>query len=174
MTGKIRIGISSCLLGEHVRYDGGHKYDDRIIGSLGSFCTFVPVCPEVGCGLAVPRETMRLEGDPARPRLVICTSRLDLTDRMLDYCRSRVAELEHEELCGFIFKKRSPSCGLHHVPVHDDLGNPAGCGRGLFAAAVTDRLPLLPVAEEEELHDPAFREPFIERVMAKAEAGRIA
>jgi uncharacterized protein YbbK (DUF523 family) len=171
VTDEIRIGVSSCLLGEEVRYDGGHKHDASITGVLGRFFTFVPVCPEVGCGLTVPREAMRLEGDPASPRLVTRTNRLDLTGRMLDYCRSRVTELDREGLCGFIFKKGSPSCGLHRVPVHDDQGSTAGCGRGLFAASVTERLPLLPVAEEEELHDPAFREKFIERVMGKAEAG---
>jgi uncharacterized protein YbbK (DUF523 family) len=166
VTEEIRIGVSSCLLGEQVRYDGGQKHDACITGILGGFFTFVPVCPEVGCGLTVPREAMRLEGDPARPRLVVRESRLDLTGRMLDYCRSRVLELEREGLCGFIFKKRSPSCGLHRVTVYDDRGIPAGNGRGLFAAAVTERFPLLPVEEEEGFRDPALRENFIERVFA--------
>jgi uncharacterized protein YbgA (DUF1722 family)/uncharacterized protein YbbK (DUF523 family) len=164
VTGEIRIGVSSCLLGEPVRYDGGHKHDDYITGILGNFFTFVPVCPEVGCGLTVPREAMRLEGDPASPRLVTRRSRVDLTDRMLDYCRRQVEELEEERLCGFIFKKGSPSSGLHRVKVYDDRGIPAGTGRGLFAAAFTKRFPLLPVEEEGRLCDPALRENFIERV----------
>ena len=174
MAGEIRIGVSSCLLGEQVRYDGGHKHDACITGVLGSLFTFVPVCPEVGCGLTVPREAMRLEGDPASPRLVTHGSRHDLTDRMLDYCRRQVEELGKGDLCGFIFKKGSPSCGVHRVPVHDDRGNPVGCARGIFAVSVTEWLPLLPVAEEEELHDPVIRENFIKRVMGKADAGRSA
>jgi uncharacterized protein YbbK (DUF523 family) len=165
VTSEIRIGVSSCLLGEPVRYDGGHKHDACITGVLGDFFTFVPVCPEVGCGLTVPREAMRLEGDPACPQLLTRTCRLDLTDRMRDYCRKRVVELEQEGLSGFIFKKGSPSCGLHRVTVHDDRGIPAGYGRGLFAAAVTERFPYLPAEEEGGLHEPALRENFIERVM---------
>ena len=163
---EIKIGVSSCLLGEQVRYDGGHKHDAYITGILGRFFTFVPVCPEVGCGLPVPREAMRLEGDPSRPRLVTRKSRLDLTERMRGYCREKVAELDHEGLCGFIFKKGSPSSGLYRVKVYNDRGIPAVNGRGLFAAAVTERFTLLPVEEEGRLCDPALRENFIERIFA--------
>ncbi|QEM67613.1 DUF523 domain-containing protein [Geobacter sp. FeAm09] len=161
----IVIGVSSCLLGERVRYDGGHKRDRNITECLGRFFRFVPVCPEVACGLPVPREPMRLEGDPAAPRLMTNQTRIDLTGRLLSWCEKRVIELEREDLCGFIFKKNSPSCGLLQVPVYDD-GAAAGSGSGLFAAAVTARFPLLPVTEEGRLDAPGFREDFIERVLA--------
>lgn len=165
MPSSIAIGISSCLLGEQVRYDGGHKHDHYLSDTLGAFFRFVPVCPEVGCGLPVPREAMRLEGDPAAPRLMTGKSRLDLTARMQEYCRQKVVELEREDLCGFIFKKGSPSSGLFRIKVYQS-GMPARVGRGLFAAAVVEHFPLLPVEEEGRLHDLALRENFIERVFA--------
>lgn len=105
MSNSIAVGVSSCLLGEQVRYDGGHKHDHYVTDTLGRFFRFVPVCPEVGCGLPVPREAMRLEGDPAAPRLVTSRTAIDLTERMLEYCKRTVQELDKEELCGFIFKK---------------------------------------------------------------------
>jgi uncharacterized protein YbgA (DUF1722 family)/uncharacterized protein YbbK (DUF523 family) len=163
----ITVGISSCLLGENVRYDGGHRQDHYLTGTLGKFFRWVPVCPEVGCGMSIPREAMRLEGDPAQPRLVTVKSRVDLTDQMQSYCRQKVAELEHEDLCGFIFKKNSPSSGLHRVKVYNG-GMPAKSGRGLFAAAVVGHFPFLPVEEEGRLTDPALRENFIERVFTYA------
>lgn len=112
MGNSIKIGVSSCLLGEPVRYDGGHKHDHYITDILGNCFSLVPVCPEVGCGLPVPREAMRLEGDPEAPRLLTHQSRGDLTAPMLAFCAAKVKELEQEDLCGFIFKKNSPSCGL--------------------------------------------------------------
>ena len=165
MPGEIRIGVSSCLLGEKVRYDGGHKLDRYITDTLGRFFTFVPVCPEVGCGLPIPREAMRLEENPAGPRLRTIRSRVDMTGRMQDYCRKAVQELEREDLCGFIFKKSSPSSGLFRVKVYR-TGRPEMSGRGLFAAAVVEHFPLLPVEEEGRLCDPALRENFIERIFA--------
>ncbi len=165
MTPTITIGVSSCLLGEHVRYDGGHKLDRYITDTLGRFFRFVPICPEVGCGMPVPREAMHLEGDPAAPRLVTINSRIDKTEQMLAYCRLTAHELEREELCGFIFKKNSPSCGVHGVEVYGS-GEPTRTGRGLFAAAVIEHIPRLPVAEEGDLSDPPVRENFIERVLA--------
>jgi uncharacterized protein YbgA (DUF1722 family)/uncharacterized protein YbbK (DUF523 family) len=165
MGSEIAVGVSSCLLGEKVRYDGGHKHDRFITDTLGRFFHFVPICPEVGCGLPVPREAMHLEGNPASPRLVTVRTHIDLTGRMLDYCRRKVAELEQDDLCGFIFKKGSPSSGLYRVKVYAK-GAPARSGRGLFAAALVERFPLLPVEEEGRLCDPAIRENFIERVFA--------
>ncbi len=162
-TVPIAVGVSSCLLGERVRYDGGHKHDRSITDCLGRFFRFVPVCPEVGCGLPTPRETMRLEGNPDAPRLVTNRSRIDLTDRMLTWCTRRVEELEGEGLCGFIFKKGSPSCGLYQVPICGDNGA-VRSGGGLFAATVTSRFPFLPVEEEGRLNDPALRESFIKQV----------
>jgi uncharacterized protein YbgA (DUF1722 family)/uncharacterized protein YbbK (DUF523 family) len=165
MTSPIAVGVSSCLLGEKVRYDGGHKHDHYITDTLGRFFRFVPVCPEVGCGMPVPREAMHLEGDPADPRLVTVKTRLDKTAQMLSFCSSKVRELEREELCGFIFKKGSPSSGLFRVKVYGD-GMPARSGSGLFAAAVVRHFPLLPVEEEGRLNDPCIRENFIERIFA--------
>jgi uncharacterized protein YbgA (DUF1722 family)/uncharacterized protein YbbK (DUF523 family) len=165
MTRPIKLGVSSCLLGEHVRYDGGHKHDRYITDTLGRCFTFVPVCPEVGCGMPVPREAMRLEGDPANPRLVTGRSRIDRTEQMLAFCETRVRELEEEDLCGFIFKKGSPSSGLYRVKVYSN-GMAKSSGSGLFAAAVTRHFPLLPVEEEGRLNDPDIRENFIERVFS--------
>ncbi|HWI40756.1 MAG TPA: DUF523 and DUF1722 domain-containing protein, partial [Verrucomicrobiae bacterium] len=165
MEDRIAVGVSACLLGEKVRYDGGHKHDPYLTGVLARYFRFVPVCPEVGCGLPVPREAMRLEGDPEHPRLVTSRSGIDHTDRMLDYCRRAVRELEKEDLCGFIFKKNSPSSGLFRVKVYQ-RGMPTRSGSGLFAAAVAAHFPLLPLEEEGRLQDPALRENFIERVFA--------
>ena len=164
MTRKIAVVVSACLLGEKVRYDGGHRHDSNITGILGEFFDFVPVCPEVECGMSIPREPMRLEGDPAKPRLVTIESRIDKTGEMASFCRAKVAELAGMALCGFIFKANSPSCGLFGVCVHNN-GMPAGTGRGLFTAALVERFPLLPVEEEKGLNDPMAREKFIERVL---------
>jgi uncharacterized protein YbgA (DUF1722 family)/uncharacterized protein YbbK (DUF523 family) len=165
MPDSIAVGISACLLGEKVRYDGGHKHDHYITDTLGRFFRFVPVCPEVGCGLPVPREAMRLQGDPSAPRLVTNRTGIDLTEQMTEFCRKAVRELEAEDLCGFIFKKDSPSSGLYRVKVYNG-GMPAKTGRGLFADAVVRHFPLLPVEEEGRLYDMGIRENFIERVFA--------
>jgi len=162
-TTPIKIGVSSCLLGEKVRYDGGHKHDHYITDILGKFFTFVPVCPEVGCGMPVPRDAMRLEGDPANPRLVTNKTRVDKTQLMLQFCRAKVEELAGEDLCGFVFKKGSPSSGLFRVKVYGD-GMPSKSGSGLFAAAVARRFPHLPLEEEGRLNDPDLRGNFIGRV----------
>jgi uncharacterized protein YbgA (DUF1722 family)/uncharacterized protein YbbK (DUF523 family) len=162
------VGISSCLLGENVRYDGGHKLDRYLRDVLGRFVRWVPVCPEVECGLGVPRESMRLVGEPASPRLVTIRSGVDLTARMEAWARKRAAALEAEELCGFVFKSSSPSSGLHAVKVYDAKGNPSRRGVGLFARAFTGRFPLVPVEDEGRLNDPDLRETFIERVFAFA------
>jgi len=160
---SIKVGVSSCLLGEKVRYDAGHKHDRYITDVLGAFFTFVPVCPEVGCGMPVPREAMRLEGDPEHPRLVTIKTRIDRTDRMRAFCTAKVKELEDEDLCGFIFKMNSPSSGLFGVKVYNG-GMPARSGRGIFASAVVRHFPLLPAEEEGWLNDADRRENFIERV----------
>jgi uncharacterized protein YbbK (DUF523 family) len=164
MTGPIKIAVSACLLGEQVRYDGRCKQDKWITGVLGRIFSLVPVCPEVECGLPVPRPAMRLEGDPRTPRLVVIADGADLTERMNHWCCEKIAELERMGLSGFILKERSPSCGLWQVPVL--AGGKQGWGSGLFAGALRARLPLLPVEEPERLTDPASRESFIERVSA--------
>lgn len=167
MSSMIKIGVSACLLGHHVRYDGGHKHDRYITDVLGRYCTFVAVCPEVECGMPTPREAMRLEGDPVAPRLMTRQSRIDKTDQMQNFCKRKLEELESEELCGFIFKKDSPSSGLFRVKVYESLSAPGfKNGSGLFAAAFSRHFPLLPMEEEGRLNDDCLRENFIERVFS--------
>lgn len=162
----IRLGISRCLLGDPVRYDGGHKRDPFLVNELGRYVDWVPVCPEVEVGLPVPREAMRLVGDPEHPQLVTVTSSVDLTERMATWASARTEELAQERLHGFVFKKDSPSSGLFRVKVYNDKGVPRRTGMGMFPRAFTKRFPLLPVEEEGRLHDARLRENFIERVFA--------
>jgi uncharacterized protein YbgA (DUF1722 family)/uncharacterized protein YbbK (DUF523 family) len=164
MMDKIRIGISSCLLGESVRYDGGHKLDRFVRDTLGLYVDYVPVCPEVECGFGIPRESMHLEGDPRSPRLVTSRTKKDVTGQMVTWAQNRVAELEGEDLCGFIFKSNSPSSGMERVKIFDDKGMPRKIGIGLFAGIFMNHFPLVPVEEEGRLHDPVLRESFIERI----------
>jgi uncharacterized protein YbgA (DUF1722 family)/uncharacterized protein YbbK (DUF523 family) len=164
MDRKIKLGISSCLLGKAVRYDGGHKHDRSITDTLGRWFDFVPVCPEVECGLPVPREAMRLEGDPAAPRLVTINSRMDHTVRMLRWARKRLRDLEDEGLCGFIFKSRSPSSGIGGVMIYTEERMPARRGAGIFGGMFVQRYPNVPAEDEGRLSDPALRENFIGRV----------
>ncbi len=162
---KIRMGISACLLGHKVRFDGQHKKDPYIVHTLGQFFDFVPVCPEVECGLGIPREAMHLEGDPASPRLVTVRTHQDLTERMETYARRRVEELAELDLHGFIFKADSPSSGMERVKVYGrPNSSPSRNGTGIFARIFMERFPLLPVEEEGRLHDPKLRETFIEAV----------
>jgi uncharacterized protein YbgA (DUF1722 family)/uncharacterized protein YbbK (DUF523 family) len=165
-----RIGISRCLLGEEVRYDGGHKRDHFLVHTVGPFVEWVPVCPEVEVGMGTPREAIRLvahdEGVPAgaaRVRLVGLRTGADWTRRMADYAARRVRELQPLDLDGYVLKKDSPSCGLTRVRVHAS-GSATRTGRGLFAQALVDRLPHLPVEDEGRLNDPVLREGFVERV----------
>jgi uncharacterized protein YbgA (DUF1722 family)/uncharacterized protein YbbK (DUF523 family) len=160
----IHIGVSSCLLGNKVRYDGGHKHDRYITGQLGQYFKFIPVCPEVECGLSIPREAMRLIGDPEAPRLVTNKTGVDHTDRMNEWAENKVNQLAQEDLCGFIFKSKSPSSGMERVKVYDKNKMPHAIGVGLFARAFMNRFPLLPVEEEGRLHDLPLRENFIESV----------
>lgn len=160
----IKIGISSCLLGNEVRFDGGHKHDRYITGTLGQYFSFVPVCPEVECGLPVPREAMRLVGDIENPRLVTNKTGRDLTEQMTTWAKSRLRALETEDLCGFIFKNRSPSSGMMRVKVYDKNNVPQAAGVGIFARALLDHFPLMPTEEEGRLHDPMLRENFIEQI----------
>jgi uncharacterized protein YbgA (DUF1722 family)/uncharacterized protein YbbK (DUF523 family) len=163
---KILIGISACLLGEKVRYDGGHKADHFIINTLGNYVDYIPVCPEVECGLGVPREAMRLIGNRENPRLITIHTRVDHTERMIQWARGRVRELKTLGLCGFIFKSDSPSSGMERVKIYNEQGIPAKNGVGLFAREFMAHFPLLPVEEEGRLHDPGLRENFIERIFA--------
>ncbi len=161
---KITVGVSACLVGNKVRYDGAHKRDRSITDILGRFLTYVPVCPEAECGLPVPREPMHLAGSAGNPRLVTIHTGIDHTERMERWVRDRLDELKDSGLCGFIFKSRSPSCGVRGIKVYRDSGRPSGSGTGIFASAFMKRFPLIPVEDEDRLHDPGLRENFIERI----------
>lgn len=164
MEEKIRLGISSCLLGNPVRFDGGHKHDRYLTGTLGQYVDYIPVCPEVECGMSIPRESLRLVGDPESPRLVTTKTKVDYTQQMTSWAKQRVTQLEDEQLDGFIFKSRSPSSGMERVKVYTDGGMPVKKGSGMFARIFMDHFPNLPVEEEGRLHDPILRENFIERI----------
>ncbi len=166
MEKKILLGISSCLLGEPVRYDGGHKLDHFLADILGGFVEYVPVCPEYEAGFGVPREAMRLVGQPAAPRLMTIQTSIDLTERMSSWTGKKLRELEKRDLCGFVFKSGSPSSGMERVKVYDENGNSRKTGAGLFAKAYMERFPLVPVEDEGRLHDMDIRENFIVRVFA--------
>lgn len=164
---RLRVGISQCLLGERVRYDGGHKRDLFLVDRLGRYVEYVPVCPEVEMGMGIPREAIRLEGSPEAPRMVGSRTGTDFTSAMKRFARDRVRGLAHLDLCGYVLKKGSPSCGMERVKVYPPRGGMARKqGVGLYARALMDRYPLLPVEEEGRLHDPVLRENFIERVFA--------
>ncbi len=160
----IRVGISSCLLGSEVRFDGGHKRDSYICGTLADWFEFVPVCPEFEAGLGLPRPPIRLVGDVERPRVVgVRKPELDVTVALEEHAADRVGSLTG--LSGYILKKDSPSCGMERVKVYPEAGG-AGLrkGVGVFARALMARWPLLPVEEEGRLGDPVLRENFIQRV----------
>src|SRR5262245_41279728 len=159
----IRVGISTCLLGERVRFDGGHKRDADLTELLGRFFEWVPVCPEVEVGMGVPREPVRLSGEPESPRMTGVKSGTDWTKKMREYSARRARELEG--LDGYIFKSRSPSCGLERVKVYSGEV-PAARGRGIYADAFVERHPLVPAEEEGRLKDPRIRENFIVRVFS--------
>jgi uncharacterized protein YbgA (DUF1722 family)/uncharacterized protein YbbK (DUF523 family) len=161
---KIKLGVSSCLLGKKVRYDGGHKLDNYITETLGRYVDWVPVCPEVEYGLPVPREAMHLSGTAEAPRLVGSRTGIDHTDGMNMWARQRLDELEKEGLCGFIFKSRSPSSGMRAVKVYKPSGVPVHTGVGIFARAFMKRFPLIPVEDDGRLQNPELRENFIERI----------
>lgn len=195
MTNKIKLGISACLLGEKVRYDGGHKRNRYIIQTLGKRFTWVPVCPEVEAGLSIPREPMRLEGDRSCPRLVVIGSGIDLTYVLNVWAAKKVKKLDKEGLCGFILKSRSPSCAIDDAeiiflrgaegawkrahfqdsaysardafdPALSALGKKKGKTAGLFSSMVMEHDPILPLIDEEDMADPILRENFIERAFA--------
>ncbi len=166
MDEKIKIGISSCLLGERVRYDGGHKLDRFLTDTLSRYFSYVPVCPEVECGLPIPRDSMRLTGEAANPRLVTRKSGTDHTACMKTWAAKRIEKLKKEELCGYIFKSDSPSSGLFRVKLYTSKGMPGGLTTGIWARAFSTAFPRLPMEEEGRLHDPDIRENFIERVFA--------
>jgi uncharacterized protein YbbK (DUF523 family) len=162
---KIKIGVSACLLGANVRYDGGHKEDAYLTQTLDRYLEWVPVCPEVEYGLPVPREAMRLVGDPAAPRLMTVRSGIDHTAGMKAWAEKKLSSLARAGLCGFIFKSKSPSCGMTAVKVYGAGRFPSRRGTGIFAGAAMARFPELPVADDVRLHDPLRRENFITMVL---------
>ncbi len=166
--GEIRVGVSSCLLGNPVRWDGGHRRDDFVAGALSRLVTLVPVCPEVELGMGTPRPPIRLVRANGETRLVEPVRNVDHTGAMRAWAERRLAELEREELSGFVLKEGSPSCGLERVEVWSGRPGapPARDGSGLFAEALRARWPLLPVEEEGRLREPARREAFVERLFA--------
>ncbi|MCP5105169.1 MAG: DUF523 domain-containing protein [bacterium] len=166
MDEKIKLGISHCLLGKEVRWNGGHKLDRSLVQALGEYFEYVPVCPEVEIGLSIPREPLHLVGDLQAPRLVTKETRIDITNRMLTWTKIRLGQLAKENLCGYIFKTKSPSCGMQHIHVYNEKGTPIHNGMGLFARAFMDRFPGVPVEDEERLQDIELRDNFIARVFA--------
>jgi uncharacterized protein YbgA (DUF1722 family)/uncharacterized protein YbbK (DUF523 family) len=162
--GPITLGISACLLGEEVRWNGEHKLDQLLTDTLGQFVRYRPVCPEVECGFGIPREPFQLEGDSQAPRFVASHTKQDYTERILRWARRRVRALETEALCGFILKSKSPSCGMERVKVYDAKGVAVPKGMGIFARVFTEHFPLVPVEDDGRLHDPVLRDNFIERV----------
>jgi uncharacterized protein YbgA (DUF1722 family)/uncharacterized protein YbbK (DUF523 family) len=162
----VRLGVSACLLGQEVRYDGGHKRDPFLTDVLARFVQWVPVCPEEEAGFGTPREAMRLERQPGGIRLITVRTRRDVTSALVDTAHRRARALTAEGLDGYILKKDSPSCGLHKVKLYAPGGPGERSGRGLFASALTQALPALPVEDEGRLHDPRLRENFIVRVFA--------
>ena len=162
----LRLGISRCLLGDEVRFDGGHKRDNFLTDVLGRYVEWVPVCPEVEAGLGTPREAMRLIGDSQKPRLVTIKSETDHTRAVEWMAEKRIKELAELDLSGYVFKKGSPSCGIERVRIYSQKGMPARNGVGLFARAFIGQFPLIPVEEEGRLCDPTVRESFIERIFA--------
>lgn len=160
---RIPVGISSCLLGESVRYDGGHKRDTFLVDVLGKHFEFVPYCPEVAIGMGTPRPAIRLTGDPSRPRAVgVKDESIDVTEEILDYARSVAATLPR--ICGYVLKRGSPSCGMERVKVYNGKGMPSASTSGLYAGVLMESLPLLPMEEEGRLGDAVLRESFVTRV----------
>jgi uncharacterized protein YbgA (DUF1722 family)/uncharacterized protein YbbK (DUF523 family) len=164
MNETIKLGISTCLLGENVRYDGGHKLNRYLVNTVGPFVEWVPVCPEAECGLPIPRESMRLVQGADGIRLKTGKTNIDHTDRMMKWAAARLRQLEKEPLCGYVFKSRSPSSGMRDIKIYNEKGMPQSKGSGLFAQAFMERFPLLPVEDEGRLNDAGLRENFIERV----------
>ena len=171
---KPRVGISRCLIGDDVRYDGTNKRNAAVV-ELTPLVEWVPVCPEVEVGMGVPREPIQLVRGPAgvrsgaeSVRLKGVQSKEDWTDRMDRWAGDRVADLAASGISGFVLKARSPSCGPAGVPVHDDRGDRTSTGRGLFAEALAAAMPGLPTIDEEALEDPQTRERFLQTVRAFA------
>lgn len=160
----VRLGVSSCLTGGNVRYDGGHKQNRYLCDTLAHHFEFVPICPEVECGMPTPREALRLVGDPQNPRLITTKSQKDYTETMQNWCYNQLEKVAGMDLHGYIFKSRSPSCGIERIQVYDTRGNPGRMGMGFWARMFTEHFPHIPLEDEGRLNDPKLREQFIEHV----------
>ncbi|MZH14663.1 MAG: DUF1722 domain-containing protein [Nitrospinae bacterium] len=164
---KIKIGVSSCLIGEKVRWNGDHKQNHYVQEVLANYFDYVSVCPEMEVGMGVPRETVALYGDLENFRMVGKKTQTDWTKPMQRYTKGRIKSLAHEELCGFIFKSKSPSCGLGRVPVYSEFeSQKVRHGAGMFAAEFIKNFPLVPTEDEGRLNNPKFRENFIVKVFS--------
>ena len=169
MENKIKIGVSSCLIGEKVRWNGDHKQNMYIKDTLCKYFKYVPVCPEVEVGMGVPREAVSLYGNPEKPKMIAKTTQANWTDKMNKYAKDRIKALASEELCGYIFKSKSPSCGLARIPVYDELDkNKTSYSSGLFADAFIKANPICPTEDEGRLTNPHLRENFIIRIFSFA------
>ena len=167
MTDKIRIGVSSCLIGEKVRWNGDHKQDRYVREILSRYFEYIPVCPEMEVGMGVPRETVALYGDPEKPSMISKKTQTDWTKPMGKYIKSRINTLSADDLCGYIFKSKSPSCGISRVPLYSEFGShKVKHGPGMFANAFINSFPLVPTEDEGRLNDPRIRENFIVRVFS--------
>ena len=165
MKNKIKIGVSSCLLGEKVRWNGDHKQDRYVRDALGKYFEYIPTCPEVEVGMGTPRETVALYGTLEKPRMIGKKTQTDWTKKINKYTKDRVSELAKHDLCGYIFKSKSPSCGTGRVNIYSEFGGTkARHGLGIFASAFIKTLPLVPVEDEGRLHDSRIKENFIIRV----------
>lgn len=171
MTTHITIGISACLFGQNTRYDGGHRLEQGLLDLVAGNVVLMPLCPEAECGLGIPREPMQLEGNPENPKLLTMATRQDLTDRMRIWIAQRLDRMAGEAVGGLILKARSPSCGMR-VPVHGPGTGENAHSLGLFAHACRQRFPTLPIADEEELRDPATLAAFLKRVADHAQNTR--
>ena len=167
MDNKIKIGVSSCLTGEKVRWNGDHKQDRYVKDTLSQFFEYVPVCPEVEVGMGTPRETVALYGSLEKPKMISRKTRTDWTHKMNRYTKDRIKDLSKDDLCGYIFKSKSPSCGMSRVPLYSEFGShKVKHGPGMFANAFINSFPLVPTEEEGRLNDPRIRENFIVRVFS--------
>lgn len=165
MKNKIKIGVSSCLIGEKVRWNGDHQKNRYVKDILSKYFEYVPVCPEVEVGMGIPRETVALYGETEKPKMISQKTKTDWTSKMNRYAKDRIKELADENLCGYIFKSRSPSCGLSRIPVYDEVDKSKARHRsGLFSNLFIKANPLIPTEDEGRLTDPGFRENFIVRV----------
>lgn len=164
---RVRVGISSCLLGHAVRYDGAHKHCAYITSTLSEFFDFVPLCPEVAVGMSVPRPPIQLvETTQGIRALGVDDVSVDMTAALDAYAKQVGDEhIRNGDICGYIFKQGSPSCGVSQVKVFDENNISTLSGRGVYAAAILASAPRLPVVEEHELLEPEQREKFIASVM---------